>query len=114
LAATIVSVGAQMGVPVRGWVIGVATAIQESSLSNPAGGDQDSIGLFQQRPSQGWGTPEQLHDPLYASGKFFAKLLTVPNWQDMTLTDAAQAVQRSATPDAFRQMGARRDHAGQL
>jgi hypothetical protein len=101
LAATIVSVGAQMGVPVRGWVIGVATAIQESSLSNPAGGDQDSIGLFQQRPSQGWGTSEQLHDPLYASGKFFAKLLTVPNWQDMTLTDAAQAVQRSATPDAF-------------
>jgi hypothetical protein len=63
MAATIVSIGAQMGVPIRGWVIGVATAIQESSLSNPTGGDQDSIGLFQQRPSQGWGTPQQLHDP---------------------------------------------------
>jgi len=101
LAATIVSVGAQMGVPVRGWVIAVAAAIQESSLSNPDDGDQDSIGLFQQRPSQDWGTPQQLHDPVYASQKFFAKLLTVPNWQDMTLTEAAQAVQRSATPDAF-------------
>ncbi|MGI5243339.1 C40 family peptidase [Dactylosporangium sp. CA-139066] len=101
MAATIVSVGAQMGVPVRGWVIAVATAIQESSLSNPIGGDQDSIGLFQQRPSQGWGTPEQLHDPVYASQQFFTKLLTIPNWQSMALTDAAQAVQRSATPDAF-------------
>nr|BFE56402.1 C40 family peptidase [Dactylosporangium thailandense] len=100
-AATIVSVGAQMGVPVRGWVIAVATAIQESSLSNPTGDDQDSIGLFQQRPSQGWGTPELLHDPVYASQQFFTKLLTVPNWQTMALTDAAQAVQRSATPDAF-------------
>jgi len=101
MAATIVSVGTQMGVPVRGWVIAVATAIQESSLRNPAGGDQDSIGLFQQRPSQGWGTPEQLHDPVYASQQFFTKLLTIPNWQSMALTDAAQAVQRSATPDAF-------------
>src|SRR5205807_7274282 len=101
MAATIVSVGAQMDVPVRGRVIGVATAIQESSLSNPTGGDQDSIGLFQQRPSQGWGAPEQLHDPVYASQKFFAKLLTIPNWQDMPLTDAAQAVQRSAYPDAY-------------
>ena len=101
MAATIVSVGAQMSVPVRGWVIGVATAIQESNLSNPTGGDQDSIGLFQQRPSQGWGTPQQLHDPVYASGKFFAKLLTIPNWQDMALTDAAQAVQGSALPMAY-------------
>jgi murein DD-endopeptidase MepM/ murein hydrolase activator NlpD len=101
MAATIVSVGAQMGVPVRGWVIAVATAIQESSLSNPAGGDQDSIGLFQQRPSQGWGTPQQLHDPVYASQKFFAKLLTIPNWQALPLTEAAQAVQRSAYPDAY-------------
>ncbi|GAA4262793.1 C40 family peptidase [Dactylosporangium darangshiense] len=101
MAATIVSVGAQMGVPVRGSVIAVATAIQESSLSNPAGGDQDSIGLFQQRPSQGWGTPAQLHDPVYASQQFFSKLLTIPNWQSMALTDAAQAVQHSATPDAY-------------
>jgi hypothetical protein len=101
LATTIVSVGAQMGVPVRGWVIAVATAIQESDLRNLAGGDQDSIGLFQQRPSQGWGTPQQVHDPVYASHKFYDKLLTVPGWQGMALTDAAQAVQRSAFPDAY-------------
>jgi hypothetical protein len=101
LAATIVSVGAQMGVPVRGWVIAVATAIQECNMTNPTGGDQHSIGLFHQRPSQGWGTPDQLHDPVFASGKFYAKLLTIPNWQQMALTDAAQAVQRSAYPDAY-------------
>jgi hypothetical protein len=100
-AATIVSVGAQMGVPVRGRVIAVAVAIQESGLHNPDGGDQDSIGLFQQRPSQGWGTPQQLHDPVYASQKFFEKLLTIPDWQTMALTDAAQAVQTSAHPDAY-------------
>lgn len=101
MVAVIVSVGAQTGIPVRGWVIAVATAIQESQLSNPSGGDQDSIGLFQQRPSQGWGTPEQLHDPVYASQKFYAALLTVPNWQEIPLNDAAQAVQHSAYPDAY-------------
>jgi cell wall-associated NlpC family hydrolase len=102
-AATITTVGAQMGVPIRGWIIAVATALQESDLRNPAGGPDDSIGLFQQRPSQGWGTPEQLHDPAYAAGKFYTKLLTVAGWQQMPLTDAAQAVQRSAFPDAYAQ-----------
>ncbi|MEU7874257.1 peptidoglycan DD-metalloendopeptidase family protein [Dactylosporangium sp. NPDC049140] len=101
LAATIVAAGVQMAIPVRGWVIAVATAMQESDLGNPAGGDQDSIGLFQQRPSQGWGTPQQLHDPVYASRKFYEKLRTVPNWQSLPLTEAAQAVQRSAYPDAY-------------
>ncbi len=100
-AATIVFVGAQMGVPIRGWIIAVATALQESDLRNPPGGDQDSIGLFQQRPSQGWGTPEQIRDPVYASGKFYEKLLTVAGWQSIPLTEAAQAVQRSAYPDAY-------------
>jgi hypothetical protein len=100
-AATIVSVGAQLGVPVRGWVIAVATAMQESNLRNLPGGDRDSIGLFQQRPSQGWGSPQQLHDPVYAATKFYQKLLTIPGWQAMPLTQAAQAVQRSATPDAY-------------
>jgi hypothetical protein len=101
LARVIVSVGAAMGVPTRGSVIAVATAIQESGLRNPTGGDRDSIGLYQQRPSQGWGTPEQLHDPVYASQKFFAKLVTIPNWQQMPLTEAAQAVQISAHPHAY-------------
>ncbi|MEJ3741751.1 M23 family metallopeptidase [Actinomycetes bacterium KLBMP 9797] len=100
-AATIASVGAQMGVPARGWIIAVATAIQESALRNLSGGDRDSIGLFQQRPSQGWGEPKQLRDPVYAAGKFYEKLLTVANWQQIPLTEAAQAVQRSAYPDAY-------------
>jgi len=100
-AATITMVGAQLGVPIRGWIIAVATAIQESDLRNVPGGPDDSIGLFQQRPSQGWGTPDQLRDPVYAAGKFYERLLTVANWQQMALTDAAQAVQRSAYPDAY-------------
>jgi murein DD-endopeptidase MepM/ murein hydrolase activator NlpD len=104
-AAIIINVGAEMDVPVRGWVIAVATAMQESSLTNlPHLGernDHDSLGLFQQRPSQGWGTPEQLLDPEYASRKFYEKLLTIDGWQDMPLTEAAQAVQISAYPDAY-------------
>jgi hypothetical protein len=100
-AATIVSMGVQLSVPVRGLVITVATAMQESDLRNLPGGDRDSIGLFQQRPSQGWGSPTQIHDPVYAATEFFQKLLTVPGWQIMPLTEAAQAVQRSATPDAY-------------
>jgi murein DD-endopeptidase MepM/ murein hydrolase activator NlpD len=100
-AATIVTVGMQRGVPPRGWVIAVATAMQESSLINTWGGDRDSVGLFQQRPSQGWGTPAQLHDPQYAAGKFYDKLLTISGWQAMPLTEAAQKVQRSAFPDAY-------------
>jgi murein DD-endopeptidase MepM/ murein hydrolase activator NlpD len=104
-AAIIINVGAEMGVGPRGWVIAVATAMQESALSNlPHLGprnDHDSVGLFQQRPSQGWGSPQQLQDPAYASRKFYAKLLTVRGWQRMPLTRAAQQVQRSAYPDAY-------------
>jgi cell wall-associated NlpC family hydrolase len=99
-AATIISVGASMGVPLHGQVIAIATAIQESDLRNlpnlgPAN-DHDSLGLFQQRPSQGWGTLAQIMDPIYASTKFYQKLLSIPGWQTMALTDAAQAVQHSA------------------
>jgi murein DD-endopeptidase MepM/ murein hydrolase activator NlpD len=100
-AATIVAVGAQRNVPPRGWVIAVATAMQESGLRNLPGGDRDSVGLFQQRPSQGWGTSEELQDPAYAAGRFYDRLLTIPKWQTIDLTDAAQAVQRSAFPDAY-------------
>ena len=100
-AAAIVTTGARLGLPARGWVIAVATAMQESTLRNLAGGDRDSVGLFQQRPSQGWGSPAQLQDPVYASEKFFAKLATISGWQTMPLTDAAQAVQVSAFPDAY-------------
>ncbi|BCL14678.1 M23 family metallopeptidase [Micromonospora sagamiensis] len=100
-AAAIVTTGAQLGVPARGWVIAVATAMQESTLRNLPGGDRDSVGLFQQRPSQGWGTPAQLQDPVYAAGRFYAKLLTLRGWQTMPLAEAAQAVQISAYPDAY-------------
>lgn len=100
-AATIISVGMRLQIPPRGWVVAVATAIQESSLINTPGGDDDSIGLFQQRPSQGWGRPAQLHDPQYAATKFYQKLQTIDGWQAMPVTEAAQNVQISAYPDAY-------------
>ena len=101
--ATILTVGNTKGVPPWGWTVAVATAIQESGLRNLPGGADDSIGLFQQRPSQGWGTPQQLADPAYQASKFFDKLLTIKDWQQMPLTEAAQAVQHSAYPDAYAQ-----------
>ncbi|MDH6466062.1 hypothetical protein M2302_006268 [Micromonospora sp. A200] len=100
-AAVIVAVGADLKVPPRGWVIALATAMQESTLRNLPGGDRDSVGLFQQRPSEGWGTPTQLRDPRYAADRFYQALLAVDGWQAMALTDAAQAVQRSAYPGAY-------------
>ena len=104
-AAVVISVGQQMKVPPRGWVIAIATALQESELVNlgnlGARNDHDSLGIFQQRPSQGWGTPEQVMDPAYASRKFYEKMVQVSNWQTRALTDVAQAVQRSAFPDAY-------------
>lgn len=104
-AATIVKTGQEMGIPPRGWVIAIATAIQESQLHNLGHlgerNDHDSLGLFQQRPSSGWGTPAQVTDPVYASKKFYNALKDVPNWQKLPLTQAAQAVQRSAFPSAY-------------
>jgi cell wall-associated NlpC family hydrolase len=104
-AAAIIDTGARLGIPPRGWVIAVATAIQESGLRNlgnlgPAN-DHDSLGLFQQRPSQGWGTPAQIMDPAHAATSFYQHLLRVPGWQGLDLTVAAQAVQRSAFPAAY-------------
>ncbi len=100
-ASTINAVGLARGISEQGRIIAVATAYQESSLRNRTNGDRDSVGLFQQRPSQGWGTAEQIIDPVYSSGKFYDALLEVPDWQDMSLTEAAQAVQYSAFPDAY-------------
>ncbi|WP_117211140.1 M23 family metallopeptidase [Allorhizocola rhizosphaerae] len=105
IAATIVHVGVTKGVPRWGWVVALATAMQESQLRNlphlGENNDHDSIGVFQQRPSQGWGTPQQLADPTYQAGKFYEKLLTIPGWQQMPLTEAAQRVQVSAYPEAY-------------
>lgn len=101
-AAIVVAVGKDMKMPPRAWVVAVATAMTESSLTNSADAtDHDSVGLFQQRPSQGWGTVAQLTDPRYAARKFYQALATVAEWQTLPLTDAAQAVQRSAIPDAY-------------
>jgi hypothetical protein len=100
-AATIAAVGVSRGIPDRGIVIALATAMQESELYNLSYGDRDSLGLFQQRPSQGWGSPEDLQDPRYAAAAFYNQLMKVPDWTQMRLTDAAQAVQRSAFPEAY-------------
>ncbi|MEV6306288.1 M23 family metallopeptidase [Actinoplanes sp. NPDC051861] len=104
-AAIIIDVGSQLQMPPRAWVIAVATSMQESRLNNlghlGARNDHDSLGLFQQRPSSGWGTPEQIRDPVYASTKFYKKLQTIEGWEAMSLTRAAQAVQISAYPDAY-------------
>lgn len=100
-AATIAAVGREMGVPDRGLVIALATAMQEATLRNLDHGDRDSLGLFQQRPSQGWGSPVQVRDPRYAATQFYDRLLQVPGWEAMPLTVAAQTVQRSAYPDAY-------------
>lgn len=100
-AATIVQVGQQMDTSPRAWLIALATAMQESTLRNLPGGDRDSLGLFQQRPSQGWGSPEQILDPAYAARAFYTHLLEVPGWETQPLTVAAQTVQHSAFPSAY-------------
>lgn len=100
-AATIVSVGRELGTPPRAWLVALATAMQESTLRNIHYGDRDSLGLFQQRPSQGWGTPAQVTDPLYSSRTFYERLLQVPGWESKPVTVAAQTVQRSAFPNAY-------------
>ena len=100
-AATIVATGIALKVPARGQVVALATALQESGLRNLSYGDRDSLGLFQQRPSQGWGTPAQIMDPVYASTQFYEHLLKVPGWQNLPVTAAAQAVQQSGFPDAY-------------
>lgn len=110
-ARTIIGVGKGAGVPEQGWVVALATAMQESTLINVDYGDRDSLGLFQQRPSQGWGTEAQVSDPVPASRAFYgvadhtpnAGLLDIAGWESMPVTEAAQAVQRSAFPDAYAQ-----------
>lgn len=100
-AATIAAVGARREMPEQAVVVALATALQESKLENLDGGDRDSVGLFQQRPSKGWGTVEQIKDPRYAAGKFYSALKKVKGWEKMRVTDAAQRVQRSAFPNAY-------------
>jgi len=100
-AALIAAVGSREGFGVGGITVALATAIQESSLRNLDYGDRDSLGLFQQRPSQGWGSAEQIADPYYSTATFYAALLRVDGWEGLAVTDAAQAVQRSGFPFAY-------------
>ncbi|MEU4554521.1 hypothetical protein EV382_1406 [Micromonospora violae] len=117
-AKIIVDVGLEMKMPRRALVVALATAMQESNLYNLAsdvlpesaqypnqgsGSDHDSVGLFQQRPSSGWGTVAQLMRPAYAARAFYTALKEIPGWQDMSITAAAQSVQISAYPDAYAQ-----------
>ena len=103
-AALITAVAVRRGRPPRAASIALATAMQESKLRNISHGDQagpDSRGLFQQRPSQGWGTAEQVMDPYHASNAFYDALMEVSGYQSLEITDAAQRVQRSAFPGAY-------------
>lgn len=101
MAATIAAVATRRRLPERAVEIAYVTAIQESKLLNIPFGDRDSVGVFQQRPSQGWGTVEQLQDPVYATQKFFGALVKVKRYQKLPLHQAAQAVQRSADGSAY-------------
>ncbi|WP_406113738.1 heavy metal transporter [Streptomyces sp. NBC_01014] len=100
-AATISAVGTSRGMPERAVTIALATALQESGLRNLDHGDLDSLGLFQQRPSQGWGTTKQIMDPVYSARKFYEHLDKVHDYAHLPLTVAAQRVQRSAFPEAY-------------
>ena len=100
-ASIIAAVAERRALPARAISIAIATAYQESKLENLRGGDRDSLGLFQQRPSQGWGTREQILDPRYAAGAFYDALVKVEGYREMPITEAAQRVQRSAFPEAY-------------
>jgi hypothetical protein len=100
-AAIIAAVALRKGMPDHAVTVALATALQESQLRNLSYGDMDSIGLFQQRPSQGWGTSAQIMDPNYSASSFYDHLVQMTGWQTMPVTEAAQLVQHSATPDAY-------------
>lgn len=102
-AALISALSVQRGMPARAASIALATALQESKLRNIDYGDLDSVGLFQQRTSQGWGTMEQIMDPVYSSMAFYDALAQVPDYVNLPINDAAQIVQRSGYPEAYAQ-----------
>lgn len=120
-AALIVRAGQRLGMPRQAYVVALVTAMQETRLLNLASGvvpqslryphqgtgwDADSVGLFQQRPSMGWGTAAQLMDPTFAATRFYQALSRIGGWQGLDVAGAAQAVQRSAFPGAYAQHAA--------
>jgi hypothetical protein len=105
-ASLITAIAVRRGLPARAATIAIATAMQESKLRNINYGDHagpDSRGLFQQRPSQGWGTEAQIMDPVYSTNAFYDALAKVPGYESLSVTEAAQLVQRSAFPEAYSQ-----------
>lgn len=100
-ASTIAAVAKRLSMPDHAVTVALAAALQESKLHNLPYGDLDSLGLFQQRPSQGWGTKEQIQTPRYAAAAFYTALAKVSGWETLPVTDAAQAVQHSGAPDAY-------------
>jgi hypothetical protein len=103
IAATISGIAVRHRLPQRAVTIALAAALQESQLQNLDYGDRDSVGVFQQRPSQGWGTTAELEDPVYATTKFFAALVRVHGYTKMPVDRAAQDVQHSADGSAYEQ-----------
>ncbi len=97
------AIAQRRGLPPRATTIAIATAFQESKIHNLDYGDRDSVGLFQQRPSQGWGTRKQVLDPVHAIGKFYDGLVKIKGYSSMSITEAAQRVQHSAYPGAYAQ-----------
>jgi hypothetical protein len=102
-AATIAGVAVREHLPSRALTVAYATGFQESKLENLTYGDRDSVGIFQQRPSQGWGTTAELEDPAYATQAFFGALVKVPNYSTIPVYEAAQAVQKSADGSAYQE-----------
>jgi hypothetical protein len=100
-ASLISAITVRRGMPAHAATIGLATALQESKLYNVRGGDRDSLGLFQQRPSQGWGTRAQVLDPVHATNAFYDALVRVDGYTSLPVTVAAQRVQRSGYPSAY-------------
>ena len=113
-AKAIVSAGQAMGLPPRAWIIAVATSLQESNLKNVgnlgANNDHDSLGLFQQRPSSGWGSADQIQNPIYSATAFYKGLVGIGGWEKMPLTQAAQTVQVSAYPDHYAKHESQAEH----
>ncbi|EHR59765.1 C40 family peptidase [Saccharomonospora cyanea] len=97
----IISIGKERELSPRAWQIAIQAGMTESGLRNVNYGDRDSLGIFQMRPSMGWGSPAQVTDPTYAVNKFYDVLEAIPGWEDMRPGDAAQAVERSAFPDRY-------------
>ncbi|MBB2985884.1 hypothetical protein [Terracoccus luteus] len=106
-AALIAAIAVERGMPARAATIALTTAFQESKIRNLRFGDRDSLGLFQQRPSQGWGTEQQILDPVHATNAFYDALVKFKGYENADITTIAQRVQRSGFPEAYR------DHEGQ-